>query len=244
MQSKPPIVDLSECMYPTLAQKAYDMGLIAGVDTSDGRKLLPKREANREEVWLLLLRMMEMMNVMVNHDIPAIIRQAKPSIVRIWNSAKATVGSGAFIGPRLILTNAHVISQTDTVQVDTFDREKVTGKVLRSDPMIDLALVELQTEKSYPPLPIEENIIQGEANLVLGNPLGEWFSASLGIVTRFGGDYLQTDALINPGNSGGAVINLKCGLIGVPTFKIVFQATDNHNYSVMAHRIRKFINQG
>ena len=231
------LIDLKDCWYPDLAKQAYDLGVVAGVDGIGGRYLQPRKNTSREELWLMMLRVMQLVNVAAINDIPRLVDRCEPSIVRTW--CGDSIGSGAFIGTTMILTNWHCVKSGGKVTVDTFDRLGLVARVVKYDQLADLALLEI--DKEYPKLEMTEKLTQGEGCLVLGNPLGEWFSASLGIITRYGGDYLQTDALINPGNSGGAVVNMKGQLVGVPTFKILLNGADNHNYSIMVHKIRGFL---
>lgn len=228
--------DLKDCWYPNLALKAVELGLISGYQ--DGT-LRPRQPVSREEMWLVDLRQ----HVMIDHSwkIPEMVKKFMPSVVRIWSGSG--VGSGSFIAPDIILTNAHVVKDNKTVTVDMAGQEGVKGTVIKhggSGPGgLDLALV--RVERKGNPLKLASDIVHGEFCLVMGNPMGEWQSVSAGIVTRFGGDFIQVDATINPGNSGGVVINAKGEIIGVPTFKIVGTGIDNHNYSIREGVVRQFV---
>lgn len=241
------IKDLDKCWYPEIAKQVVEMGLVSGEITPEGRFLHPRRAQSREEGWLFNLRILNMINATVNLDIPELVKKLKPSVVRIWSSKG--IGSGAFITPSIILTNAHVVGTDAKVSVDlptANGHTQAQGTVIKAAQLngpdyypADLALVRVDTVKPF--LQLADSVTQGEFCLVLGNPLGEWFSASAGIVTRYGGDLLQVDALVNPGNSGGVVINSKGQILGVPTKKIVAAAIDNHNYSIMVPTIKEFI---
>ncbi|MTI82572.1 MAG: hypothetical protein FH756_01475 [Firmicutes bacterium] len=229
--------DLDKCMYPELALEAIKEGLVGGFP--DGT-LRPDASLTREQGWLIDLRQQRVFGQA--HNIPKMVDQFMPSIVRIWSNG--TVGSGSFIAPNYILTNSHVANGQKEVTIDTDTRDQVKGKVVKdagghAGDGLDLALIE--TEFTGPPLALAEKIVHGEFCLALGMPAGEWQSVSAGIVTRYGGDFLQVDALVNPGNSGGAIINSAGQLIGVPTWKFVAQGFDNHNYDIVVDRVKEFI---
>lgn len=241
-------VDLNECMYPTIARRLFESGLIAGRDTDEGRKLEPKKSATKEEVWLFLDRVISFINATANLDIPALVNRLRPSVVRIWSSKGS--GSGVFIGPTLIITNAHVVGDDKIVSVDipTLKGHQATkGAVIKVAEKngpdyypADLAVIRADTIKPYVQLETAEPK-QGEFALVLGNPLAEWFAVSAGIVKRYSANLLQVDALINPGNSGGAVVNKHGRIIGIPRSKIIAPQIDNFNYSIMVPTIQEFI---
>jgi len=238
--------DLDQCWYPDLMLEAVRMGLVAGVKKPDGVYLEPKRPVTREESILIDLRQHKILDHLM--DIPGMVQKYMPSVVRIWAQGEKyqTVGSGSFVSPSIILTNAHVVGNNSTVSVDTHDNHpdnnKLKGKVVKVDKNIDLALVELNGLK-YTPLKLADSAVHGEFCLVLGNPGGEFQSVTFGIVAHNDrGDYIETDARINPGNSGGAVINERGELIGVPSHKIVpSPAFDNQNYAIRIKRVKEFI---
>ncbi len=129
-----------------------------------------------------------------------------------------------------ILTNAHVVANTDTVQVTLKDGRTFEGKVLGSDPMTDVAVVKIPANK----LPIvklgtTQNLIPGEWAIAIGNPLGLDNTVTIGIISATDRtsaqvgvpdkrvSFIQTDAAINPGNSGGPLLNAQGEVIGVNT---------------------------
>lgn len=231
--------DLEKCMYPELAIKAVQMGLVGGVQKADGLYLEPRSPITREQSWLIDLRQQNLMSSI--HLIPDLVKKYMPSVVRVWSSSG--VSSGSYIGPNLILTNAHAVASDKEVSIDTQTQTQIKGKVIKvGNPDVhgrDLALIEISL--TGPPLSFAPHIVQGEACLVLGNPAGEWQAVSAGIVMRYGAEYLQTDAQVNPGNSGGAVISMSGKLMAVPTWKYIGQGFDNHNYCITVEFVQKFI---
>jgi serine protease Do len=137
------------------------------------------------------------------------------------------LGSGFVISADgFIVTNNHVIEGADEIEIEFYSGETLPAEVVGTDPNTDVAVLKV---KSPDPLPFVEFGDSDEARvgdwvLALGNPLGQGFSASSGIVSarnrELSGtydDYLQTDAAINRGNSGGPLFNLKGEVVGVNT---------------------------
>jgi len=139
-------------------------------------------------------------------------------------------GSGIIISPDgYILTNNHVVADTEKVEV-TFDDKRYTAKVVGTDPQTDIAVCKIDTGGLQ--LPVAElgdsdAIKIGDWAIAVGNPLDIGTTVTLGIISAKnrtglhadGGQSLnsviQTDAAINPGNSGGALANINGQVIGV-----------------------------
>lgn len=157
---------------------------------------------------------------------PGIPGQPGPGGPRMPQRSNA-LGSGFVISADgFIVTNNHVIEGADEIEIEFYSGETLPAKVVGTDPNTDVALLKVE---SSDPLPFVEFGNSDEARvgdwvLALGNPLGQGFSASSGIVSarnrELSGtydDYLQTDAAINRGNSGGPLFNLKGEVVGVNT---------------------------
>lgn len=140
-------------------------------------------------------------------------------------------GSGFVIdADGLILTNAHVVDQADTVTVSFSNGRTYEGKVLGADPVTDLAVVNVPAQ-NLPEIPLgdSEQIQTGQWAIAIGNPLGLQKTVTVGVVSavnRSGSDigvanqrlgFIQTDAAINPGNSGGPLLNARGQVIGINT---------------------------
>jgi len=140
------------------------------------------------------------------------------------------VGSGFIVSEDgRILTNAHVVEGADTVQVTLKDGRTFEGKVLGSDPLTDVAVIDLDAN-NLPTISVSDaELMPGEAAIAIGNPLGLDNTVTVGIVSATGRtsgqvgipdkrvDFIQTDAAINPGNSGGPLLNAKGEVIGMNT---------------------------
>ncbi|MDX2244193.1 MAG: HhoA/HhoB/HtrA family serine endopeptidase [Leptolyngbyaceae cyanobacterium bins.302] len=129
-----------------------------------------------------------------------------------------------------ILTNAHVVSGTDTVEVTLKDGRTFEGRVVGSDSVTDVAVVKIDAKQ----LPVvkmgtSENLVPGQWAIAIGNPLGLDNTVTAGIISAIGRSstqvgvpdkrvsFIQTDAAINPGNSGGPLLNDRGEVIGVNT---------------------------
>ncbi len=155
-------------------------------------------------------------------------------------------GTGFIVSEKgLILTNRHVVAdQTADFTVFTVDEKKFSAKVVARDPFFDLAILQIQPDKSVSdqgtvlkPFPVlelgdSEALQPGQTVIAIGNALGEFRNTvSVGVIsglgrtiTASGGgtvevleDVIQTDAAINRGNSGGPLLNLKGQVIGINT---------------------------
>ena len=141
-------------------------------------------------------------------------------------------GSGVIISSDgYIITNNHVIENTDEVDVVLNDNRTIQAKIVGRDPNTDLALLKVDaTNLSYIEYGDSDALRLGEWVLAVGNPFNLTSTVTAGIVSAKGrgnldilrGDYkiesfIQTDAALNMGNSGGALVNTKGQLIGITT---------------------------
>ncbi|WP_293148900.1 MULTISPECIES: HhoA/HhoB/HtrA family serine endopeptidase [unclassified Microcoleus] len=129
-----------------------------------------------------------------------------------------------------IVTNAHVVSGTDTVKVTLKDGREFEGKVQGVDPLTDVAVVKINA-KELPQVVLgrSDNIVPGQWAIAIGNPLGLDNTVTVGIISATGRTssqvgipdkrvrFIQTDAAINPGNSGGPLLNDQGEVIGINT---------------------------
>ncbi|MBW4559262.1 MAG: trypsin-like peptidase domain-containing protein [Trichormus sp. ATA11-4-KO1] len=129
-----------------------------------------------------------------------------------------------------LLTNAHVVADTDTVQVTLKDGRTFEGKVVGVDAITDVAVVKIP-ENKLPTVKLgnSQNLIPGQWAIAIGNPLGLDNTVTIGIISATDRtsaqvgvpdkrvSFIQTDAAINPGNSGGPLLNAQGEVIGVNT---------------------------
>jgi len=111
------------------------------------------------------------------------------------------------------------------VQVAFSDQQKMTARIVGTDPDTDLAVLKVEAE-NLPAITLGsiESTRVGDVVLAIGNPFGVGQTVTMGIVSALGRhdlgintfeNFIQTDAAINPGNSGGALVDVNGNLIGI-----------------------------
>jgi S1-C subfamily serine protease len=170
---------------------------------------------------------------------PAVVRI--DTVKRVVNPLGSLFGSGPAIQQQqgqgsgfitrsdgVLLTNAHVVEGASEVSVTLPDGRNLSGKVLGTDPLTDVAVVRVVASRlPVAPLGDSSKVRPGEWAIAIGNPLGLDNTVTAGIIsavqrTNAVGEgqrvpYLQTDAAVNPGNSGGPLINDRGQVIGINT---------------------------
>jgi serine protease Do len=125
-----------------------------------------------------------------------------------------------------IVTNNHVIEGADEIEVEFFSGERLAAKVIGTDKNTDIAVLKVDSDAPLPFVSFGDSDTArvGDWVVAMGNPLGQGFSVSAGIVSARNralsgiyDDYIQTDAAINRGNSGGPLFNLDGKVVGVNT---------------------------
>ncbi|MEL6584674.1 MAG: Do family serine endopeptidase [Pseudomonadota bacterium] len=139
----------------------------------------------------------------------------------------SALGSGFVISADgFIVTNNHVIEQADEIFIEFFSGEELEARVIGTDPRTDVAVLKVEPEAPLPFVEFGDSDAArvGDWVLAIGNPLGQGFSVSAGIVSARArqlqgslDDFIQTDAAINRGNSGGPLFNMDGDVIGVNT---------------------------
>jgi serine protease Do len=195
-----------------------------------------------------------------NESVDALIKKVSPSVVQILVTGygpleaergntgvvigrQRALGSGFVIDQAgYIITNAHVVSGAQVVQVVLSSSGGADGslqsilatktnivpaRVVGVSREIDLALLKIEGGK-VPALALApyRNLHQGEVVLAFGSPEGLRNTVTLGVVSSVARQtdpdspmvYIQTDAPINPGNSGGPLVNVDGAVVGVNTF--------------------------
>lgn len=129
-------------------------------------------------------------------------------------------GTGFYISPNTIITNAHVIRKaaSSEIKIKYPSGKRCTGKVGYREEYLDLALIETDC-KSESYLTFTEKAELGQTVFVLGNPQFFDFTLTKGIVSSFWREKIQVDAKINYGSSGSPVANLNGEVIGVISSK-------------------------
>ena len=139
-------------------------------------------------------------------------------------------GSGVIISSDgYIITNHHVIEDSEKIQITTNDNQTYNAIIVGSDKQNDIALLKINSENKLPYATFgdSDSAQIGEWVLAVGNPFNLTSTVTAGIISaksrsldptgRTTQSYIQTDAAVNPGNSGGALINRRGELIGINT---------------------------
>ncbi|HEX9117313.1 MAG TPA: trypsin-like peptidase domain-containing protein [Anaerolineae bacterium] len=171
----------------------------------------------------------------------AIYAKVNPSVVQVTNLAALSSRRASGAAPQGegsgfvwdvqgdIVTNQHVVSGADKIQVTFVDGTTVDATVVGSDPDSDIAVLKVDP-KATNLIPLAQGDIRqvkvGELAVAIGNPFGFQGTMTSGIVSAIGRTIpsqtsfsipaaVQTDAAINPGNSGGPLLNSRGQVIGV-----------------------------
>lgn len=162
-----------------------------------------------------------------------LVAQVSPAVVNIIvtsETADSTTegqGSGFIIAPKgEVVTNYHVIDGGTTIEVEFNNGERFPAKIIGTDEETDLALLQIQSKRSFPIVSFHKggDLRIGDWVVAIGNPFGIGQSTSFGIISAIGRervesgsyvDYVQTDATINTGNSGGPLFNPAGDVIAV-----------------------------
>ncbi len=139
----------------------------------------------------------------------------------------SALGSGFIISSDgFVVTNNHVIENADEIEIEMIDGTLIQAEVFGRDEKTDIALLKVKTDTLLPFVEFGDASAAraGDWVLAIGNPLGQGFSVSAGIISARGrslngsyDDFIQTDAAINRGNSGGPLFDMAGKVIGVNT---------------------------
>ncbi|MDO4671111.1 MAG: S1C family serine protease [Aerococcus sp.] len=179
----------------------------------------------------------------------------------------ASEGSGVVYkkenGKAYIVTNYHVVSGSDALEVIMPSGKQVRVKLVGADPWTDLAVMEMPEAdaEGVAELGDSDALKVGEPAIAIGSPLGSDFASTVttGIIsglkrqvpTDIDGDgksdwtatAIQTDAAINPGNSGGALVNSAGQLIGINSMKISNSQVEGMGFAIPANEVKEIVEQ-
>ncbi|AFT81184.1 serine protease [Leuconostoc carnosum] len=179
----------------------------------------------------------------------------------------ASEGSGVVYkikdGYAYIITNNHVVADSDALQLITASGKKVKATIVGTDPQKDLALIKAQTDviKTAATFGSVKQLQSGQQVLAIGSPLGSDYATSMtsGIVSAARrtltaeetgaatATAIQTDAAINPGNSGGPLVNLSGQVVGINSSKIAAStdgtSVEGMGFAIPADIVQAFIDK-
>ncbi|WP_425613224.1 S1C family serine protease [Xylocopilactobacillus apis] len=184
---------------------------------------------------------------------------------------ESSEGSGVIYqksnGKAYVATNNHVVAGSDKLEVLLSDGSKINAKLLGTDSVTDLAVLEIDASKinTVAQFGNSNDIKPGQQVLAIGSPMGSKFATSVtkGIVsaksrtidvtdedtgqTTGQATVIQTDAAINPGNSGGALINVSGQVIGITSMKLsggTNSATvEGMGFAIPSNEVVQIVNQ-
>ena len=179
----------------------------------------------------------------------------------------ASEGSGVIYkvenGYAYIVTNNHVISGSQELEVLMADGSREKAELIGADKWTDLAVLKIKADKvtTVAEFANSDEVKAGQTAIAIGSPLGTEFATSVtqGIVsakdrsvpTDVDGDgkqdwvvtAIQTDAAINPGNSGGALVNAAGQVIGINSMKISKSSVEGIGFAIPSNEVVSIINQ-
>ena len=176
-------------------------------------------------------------------------------------TTKAAASGSGFIYSEdgYIVTNYHVIDDSDSITVTTYDNKSYAAKIVGCDESSDIAVLKIDAEGLQPvTLGDSDALCVGDYVLAIGNPLGELtFSLTMGIVSALGREVtfssgstmalIQTDAAINSGNSGGPLFNMYGEVVGITNAKFSSNAMsgsasiDNIGFAIPINQVRSIV---
>ena len=223
-----------------------------------------------------------------NNDISKVVENVKNAVVSVINKQAsgrnslygnqqqqqsndelrtASEGSGVIYkkenGYAYIVTNNHVIANSQELEVLLADGTREKAELVGSDQWTDLAVIRIPADKvsTVAEFANSDEVKAGQTAIAIGSPLGSEFATSVtqGIVsannrpvpTDVDGDgqqdwivnAIQTDAAINPGNSGGALMNSAGQVIGINSMKISKSSVEGMGFAIPSNEVVNIINE-
>ena len=204
-------------------------------------------------------------------DVTEVVDRVMPSIVSITsefteitsffgqnfeNEAKSS-GSGIILGKNdeelLIVSNYHVVADSDKLMVQFINGEVNEAQIKGTDSKRDLAVIavrlsdlkaDTKNKIAIAKMGDSSALKVGEPAIAIGNALGYGQSVTTGVISALNrqiemsdtgdvsGELIQTDAAINPGNSGGALLNVRGEVIGINSNKIGGGVVEGMGYAI------------
>ncbi|MDC3203949.1 Do family serine endopeptidase [Candidatus Pelagibacter sp.] len=166
----------------------------------------------------------------------------------------AALGSGFIIDEKgIVITNNHVIEDADDIIVRVNGDQEFQAKVLGADPLMDIAVLQLETDEKFIPVSFgdSDKARIGDWVIAIGNPFGLGGTVTAGIISarnrsiglsRYE-DFIQTDASINSGNSGGPLFDMEGNVIGINTAILGRNGSIGIGFSIPSNSAQIVINQ-
>ncbi|MCD8195674.1 MAG: trypsin-like peptidase domain-containing protein [Lachnospiraceae bacterium] len=175
-----------------------------------------------------------------------------------YETTSAASGSGiVYTSDGYILTNYHVIEDSSSITVTTYDGTVYDAELIGYDESNDIAVLKVDaTDLSAAVFGDSDSLNVGDQVVAIGNPLGELtFSLTSGVVsaldrqvtlsTSVTMNLIQTDCAINSGNSGGALFNMYGEVIGITNAKYssssLGTSVDNIGFAIPINEVQSII---
>ena len=179
-------------------------------------------------------------------DLPQLLLKTSVSITNYNNNKIINTGSGAFIANNKVVTNFHVIENSNRIKIVRNSDQKIfQGKILKIDKNHDVCIIEIENEEVQNFLKVNDKTPSIASDImVAGSPLGLNGTITKGSISRiarkepYDFEMIQISAPISPGSSGGPVINMKGELIGISVGSYVGEGIQNINFAVPARYIK------
>ena len=166
----------------------------------------------------------------------------------------SALGSGFIISKDgLVITNNHVIKGAEDIYIRVNDDEEYKAKIVGTDPLSDLAVLQIESEKSFKTVKFgdSDKARIGDWVIAIGNPFGLGGTVTAGIISarnrsiglaRYE-DFIQTDASINQGNSGGPLFNMEGDVIGINTAILGQSGSIGIGFAIPSNSAKRVIEQ-
>ena len=166
----------------------------------------------------------------------------------------SALGSGFILDEKgIVITNNHVIKDAEDIVVRVNGDKEYKAKVLGADPLMDIAVLQLETDEKFKPVAFgnSDKARIGDWVIAIGNPFGLGGTVTAGIISarnrsiglsRYE-DFIQTDASINSGNSGGPLFDMEGNVIGINTAILGRNGSIGIGFSIPSNSAKLVIDQ-
>ena len=174
-----------------------------------------------------------------------VVGRAMPAVVQV--ETPSARGSGFYVRPDTLLTNAHVVESYGYVTIRRVDGSTDTARVESRSPAFDIAVLRVSSarqDQPVVPLGSSTTLRVGQEVFTIGSPLGTLQNTvTRGIVSGLrqsgGATLVQTDAAANPGNSGGPLIDRAGMAVGITTMG--YKESQGLNFAVAIEHARAIL---
>lgn len=197
------------------------------------------------------------MQEIVNQTSPSVVEIVTENVSEFMNQSfvRSGAGSGVILtSDGYIVTNNHVIADTNNIKVKLSDGTNYNATLIGSDSKTDIAVIKIDANHLKPAIFADSSTIQvGDSVIAIGNPLGELGgSVTDGIISALDREItvegqpmtlIQTNAQVSPGNSGGGLFNTHGELLGVVVAKSSDQFVEGIGFVIPSNVVKEIVNE-